>query len=266
MKRLMILLMIMALAGGVFAGGRRDTGGLTIRPGVLQIGMDIGYPPFEFFAEDGVTPMGFDVELGKALAQRMGLRPEFINTAWEGIFAGVNTNRYDVIISAVTITPARLEAHNFSNPYISNNLAMVGLRGSGVRARSPMETAGLQVAFQGDTTADHYMTNLRNQGLRFIERRYDQIIRCFEELRLGRVDVIVTDSVVAFDYIAPANSPFEILWMSTEGEEFGICMRKGNDALTEAINKALAELFADGTMLRLSNQFFGMDLVSSVRR
>ena len=78
--------------------------------------------------------------------------------------------------------------------------------------------------------------------------------------------MIVTDLLVAYEYIAQANSPFEIVWRSTEPEQFGICMKKGNDALTEAINQALDELFADGTMLKISNDIFGMDLVTSARK
>ncbi|MDR2953029.1 MAG: transporter substrate-binding domain-containing protein, partial [Treponema sp.] len=70
---------------------------------------------------------------------------------------------------------------------------------------------------------------------------------------------------VAYEYISQANSPFQIVWQGGE-EEFGICMKKGNDALTKAVNDALDALFADGTMLKISNQVFGMDLVSAVRK
>ena len=264
---LICVLAALVLAGGLYAGGnRRDSGGLTIRQGVLSIGMDIGYPPMEFYAEDGSTPMGFDVEMGKAIAQKLGLRAEFVNTAWDGIFAGVETNRYDVIMSSVTITPARLLAHNFSNPYIANTLAMVKLKGSTVPARTPEDTTGLNVAFQADTTADFYMEELASKGLRYIPRRYDQVLHCFPELEMGRVDVIVTDLLVAYNYVAPADSPFEIVWRSPEPEVFGICIKKGNNALTEAINSALLEMFNDGTMLRISNQVFGMDLITEARQ
>jgi len=267
MKRVFFVILAVLLVSGVlFAGGRRDSGGMTIRSGVLTIAMDIGYPPMEYFGPDGSTPMGFDVEMGKAIAAKMGLRAEFVNTAWDGIFAGVETNRYDIIMSAVTITPPRLIAHNFSRPYIANTLAMVLPKGSSLAARTPMDTAGLNVAFQADTTADFYMEELASMGLRYIPRRYDQVIHCFEELRMGRVDVIVTDLLVAYNYIAAADSPFEIVWKSPEPEVFGMCMKNGNDTLTNAVNKALEDLFNDGTMLRISNQIFGMDLVTEARR
>jgi len=260
------VLITLVVAGGVYAGGKKEAGGLTIKPGVLTVGMDIGYPPMEYFAPDGATPMGFDVEMGKAISAKMGLKAEFVNTAWDGIFAGVETNRYDAIMSSVTITPARLLAHNFSKPYIANTLAMVLLKGSSVAARSPNDCGGLNVAFQADTTADFYMEELAAKGLKYIPRRYDQVIHCFEELKLNRVEVIVTDLLVAYDYIAPANSPFEIVWKSPDPEVFGICMKKGNNALTEAIDKVLEELFKDGTMLKISNNIFGMDLVTEARQ
>ncbi|MDR2553313.1 MAG: transporter substrate-binding domain-containing protein, partial [Treponema sp.] len=87
---------------------------LTIKPGVLTVGMAIEYPPMEYYAPGSKTPMGFDVEMAKAIAAKMGLQAEFVDTAWDGIFAGVDTGKYDCVISAVTITDARLAAHNFS--------------------------------------------------------------------------------------------------------------------------------------------------------
>jgi polar amino acid transport system substrate-binding protein len=240
---------------------------MTIRPGVLMVGMDISYPPMEYFGPDGITPMGFNVDLARALAERLNLRPELINTAWEGIFDGVETNRYDVIISSVTITPARMERHNFSKPYIANTLAMVLLKDTSVSAQTPYELEGREVGFQVATTADFFMEELSTRtGMRYSPRRYDQMIRAFDELRLGRLDAVITDLLVAFDYIAPADSPFEIVWRSDEAEVFGICIKRGNDALTDAINNALEEMFDDGTMLRISYDTFGMDMVTQARQ
>jgi len=260
------VLVSLVLAVSVYAGGKKETGGLTIKPGVLLIGMEIGYPPMEYYDNDGKTPIGFDVEMGKAIAAKLGLKAEFIDVAWDGIFAGVETNRYDAIMSSVTITPARIAAHNFSKPYIANTLAMVLLKGSNISARSPEACSGLDVAFQADTTADFYMEELAAKGLKYNPRRYEKVMNCFDELKLGRVGVILTDLLVAYDYIAPANSPFEIVWKSPDPEVFGICMKKGNDALTTAIDKALLEMFNDGTMLKISNQIFGMDLVTEARQ
>ena len=260
------VLAIVILAGGVYAGGGKESGGITIEKDVLTIGMEIGYPPMEYYGPDGKTPIGFDVDMGKAIAEKMGLKAKFVDTAWDGIFAGVNTGKYDCIMSSVTINAARQAAHNFSKPYVSNTLAMVLLKDSKATVKSPEECVGLDVAFQSETTADSYMEDLGNKGLKYTPRKYEKVMYCFDELKLGRVDVILTDLLVAYDYIAPADSPFEIVWKSPEDEKFGICMKKGADALTAAINKALDELFADGTMLKISQNVFGMDLVTAARQ
>ena len=127
-KYVFVVLAVLVIASVAFAGGKKDSGGLTLRSGVLSIGMEIGYPPMEYYDSDGKTPIGFDVDMGKAIAAKLGLRAEFIDVAWDGIFAGVDTNRYDTIMSSVTITEARQRAHNFSKPYFVNTLAMRCLR------------------------------------------------------------------------------------------------------------------------------------------
>jgi polar amino acid transport system substrate-binding protein len=266
MKKTVLALFAVLAAGLVLCTGcPKKSDGLTLNPGVLTIGMEIGYPPMEYYDKDGKTPVGFDVEMGKAIAEKMGLEVKFVDTAWDGIFAGVDADKYDCIMSSVTINPVRQEKHNFSKPYIANTLAMVLLKGSSIAARSPEECAGLDVAYQDETTSDFYMAELAAGGLNFNAREYEKVMYCFDELKMGRVDVIVTDLLVAYEYIAQEDSPFEIVWESAEPEQFGICMKKGNDALTEAVDKALDELFAEGTMLKISDDIFGMDLVSRAR-
>jgi len=270
MKRTVLVLVAIILACGILATGckKKTSDGLTIKSGVLQIGMEIGYPPMEYYAEDGKTPMGVDVDMGRAIAEKLGLKAEFIDVAWDGIFASVSTNRFDAIMSSVTITEARQQAHNFSKPYFVNTLAMVLLKDSDVTASDPSELGGLNVAFQADTTADFFMQDLEEEiGLRYSPRRYEKVMSCFDELRLRRVDAIITDLPVAIDYVSQANSPFIIVWENPEPEIFGICMRKGNDALTEAINKALDELFNDGTMSSISiRHLLGDDPVVKARQ
>ena len=94
-------------------------------PGVLMVGTEIGYPPMEYFDDDGLTPIGFDIDVSKAIAEILGLEYRVIDTAWDGIFAGVARGDYDCIISSVSITPARLEVYLFTEPYIANSLCIV---------------------------------------------------------------------------------------------------------------------------------------------
>ena len=259
-------LLVLILAGSIFSCKRQQAGEFTIRDGVLTIGMEIGYPPMEYYGPDGRTPMGFDVDMGKAIAEKLGLEAEFVDTAWDGIFSAVQTNRIDAIMSSVTITPARQQVHNFSRPYIANAMTIVTRKDSPFKPRNPAGLEGLGVAYQAETTAQFFMARLVDEtGLRYTPFAYERVMSCFDELRLGRVDVIVTDGVVAGDYAAPADSIFEVTWQGDPDEFFGVCMRGGNDALTEAINQALNELFQDGTMRRISMQHLGIDMVTPAR-
>ena len=106
---------------------------------------------------------------------------------------------------------------------------------------------------------------MADNGLEFSPFPYDKVINCFDDLKNGRVDAIVCDSVVAYFYTAQSENPFEIVWEGS-GEELGICIKKGNDALLSAVEKALDELYADGTVQKISQDVFGDDLVSSVRK
>ena len=97
----------------------------TIEDGKLLVGMEIGYPPMEYMDETGLIPMGFDVDLSYELGELLGLEVELVNTAWDGIFAGLDKEQYDIIISSVSITPERQEAYELTEPYIANALCIV---------------------------------------------------------------------------------------------------------------------------------------------
>jgi polar amino acid transport system substrate-binding protein len=235
--------------------------GLTIEEGILAVGVEIGYPPMEYVDADGKTLVGFDIDLLKALAQRLGLEVKFIDTAWEGILAGLDTDKYDVAVN-ITILPARQQRYNFTVPYIDSSITIVGLKGTSLKLEKPQDIAGHSVCYQGDTTAQFFTEGLLEQGARFTSYAYDKILNCFDDLALGRVDLVVVDNIVAFDYTGRADSPFEVLWQGPPDEYIGICLKKGNDALTNALNEALEELFADGTMSRISQKVFNRDLTT----
>jgi ABC-type amino acid transport substrate-binding protein len=96
-----------------------------ITPGVLMIGCEVGYPPMEYFDTDGVTPIGFDIDVGKEIAALLGLEWRLINTGWDGIFDALDRGDYDVIISSVSITERRMERFLFTDPYIANAMCIV---------------------------------------------------------------------------------------------------------------------------------------------
>jgi polar amino acid transport system substrate-binding protein len=228
--------------------------------------MEISFPPFEYYGEDGKTPVGFDVQMAKALGQKLGLEVKFIDTAWDGIFAGVTKGDYDCIISGSTITDERLAAHNFSKPYIGTAQVIARFKGAPGTVNRPEDLAGLQVGYQEETTSDIFMAKHAEQGLKFTPREYPSVMNAFDEMKLGRIDAVVGDGPVVAFFVAPADSPFEVVWQGEADEYFGVCMKKGNDALTAAIDKALDELFADGTMVKISMDVFNADMVSNLRK
>jgi len=96
-----------------------------ITPGTLSVGAEVGYPPMEYTTEDGLTYIGYDIDVGAAIAELLGLKHVVINTSWDGIFAGLEKGQYDCIISSVSITPARQEKYILTQPYIANALCIV---------------------------------------------------------------------------------------------------------------------------------------------
>ncbi|MDR1469462.1 MAG: ABC transporter substrate-binding protein [Spirochaetaceae bacterium] len=253
---------------GVLCNGctkqKQQSQGLSLVDGVLSVGIEVGYPPMEYYDADGKTLIGFDIELVKALADKMGLRANFIDTAWEGIMAGLNTDKYDIAMN-ITILPKRQERYNFTKPYIDSAITIVALQSSSLKIEKPEDIAGFRVAYQSDTTAHYFTQTLRDKGVPFSSFPYDKILNCFDDLKWGRIDLIAVDNIVAYDYTGKENSPFAVIWQGPSDELIGICLKKGNDALTDALNNALDALYENGTLLNISQQIFNRDLVTSIR-
>ena len=270
-KRLISLFGAFILVGSLFVGslfigcGEKDkttksateeSDSLTLTEGKLKVGMEIGYPPMEYLDQDGVTPIGFDVEVANEISKKLGLELKIVDTAWDGIFTSLDSNRYDCIISAVSITDERKEKYNLTEPYIANKLVLVTAKG--VNAKSPEELADLRVGTQTETTADNYMKDLIANGLELKDYYvYDKIIQCFDELKLGRLDAVLVDSVVAAYYIGEDTDEYSVVWQNDEAEPMGICLKKGNDELTEKIEDIITELYDDGTMTKIAEKYFG---------
>lgn len=234
----------------------------TLQEGKLMVGMEIGYPPMEYFDTDGATPIGFDVEVSKAVADYLGLEIEYVDTSWDGIFAGVNTDKYDVIFSCVSITPARQEEFNISNPYVSNHTVLIVPNDSEIDSMEALN--GHSTAVQAETTADDYMKEHSAEiGVELFQ--YDKVINCFDDLKTGRVDSVFTDSVVAAYYLGDEAANYKTVWENEELEPIGFCVKKGNDELTKKLEEAIDALYADGTMASIAEKYFGSDLTAGLR-
>lgn len=266
MKKITGLLMTLAVLCCFGCSKKVEKGEFTVEKGKFLVAMEVGYPPFEYYDDDGTTPKGFDVLLGAEIAKRLGLEVVYIDTAWDGIFAGLDTNRYDVVMSAATITEDRLKNFDFSAPYIGNGQAIILQKSSTLPITKMADLNGYKVGYQAETTSDFYTKKVSAaEGWTYVENAYDKVMNAYDDLKFGRIDAVVSDSLVAVDYLAPADTVFKQVFMGTPDEYFGVCMKKGNTELLNKVNAALEEIKADGTMKKLYEEVFGMDLSSSIQ-
>lgn len=250
-------LMVLAAVG---CSKKAEKGEYTLEKGVLKIGVEIGYPPMEYFDTDGKTPIGFDIELSKLLADKLGLSLELVDTAWDGIFAGLETDKYDAVISSVTITDERKGSMDFSKSYIGNGQAIILQKNSTLAISKPEDLAGLKVAYQAETTSDFFMAKKAAAGLKFVPCEFDKVINAYDELGLGRCDAVVSDALVSAAYLGP-DSKYKSVWVGDPDEYFGVAVKKGNSALVAKLNEALASLESDGSLSKISKDVFGADLI-----
>ncbi len=260
---LLVLALATALVVGLMAAGcgekKEETKGeekkeatvTTIQKGKLLMGSDTTYPPFESIGDDG-KPEGFDVDIANELAKRLGLELEIISTAWDGIIPGLKADKYDIIMSAMTITDERLEEIDFSDPYIDSNQSIAVKKGN-TEIKGEADLAGKVVGVQVDTTGQ--FTAEKIPGIKEI-RKYDTIILAFQELELGRIDAILNDYPVNA-YMSKMRGQTEVVATIKTDEQYGIGIRKGNDQLKKAIDKALAEMKKDGSYDKIFEKWFG---------
>ncbi len=229
-----------------------------MQPGALTIGVEIGYPPFEDFAEDGTTPVGYDIDFAKALGEKLGLEINFINTAWDGIFQGIGVN-YDCVISAVTITEERQETMLFSDPYINNYQAVVVKSDYKGEINSFLDLDGLAIAVQKETTSDILMSDYVATGsIKCTISANEKVTTCFTQLTNGEVDAVVVDSTVADGYLASEPDKYIKAYQDeSEPEQFGVAMGKDNTELQTAINEAIAQLTEEGFFEKNIEYWFG---------
>ena len=239
-----------------------DSAYSTIKEGTLMVGIEIGYPPMEYFDEDGKTPIGFDVEMATALAEDMGLELELIDTAWDGIFAGVDTDKYDVVISSVSWTEDRNDKMLLSKTYIANAPVLVVPNESEIA--DIQDLAGKSVAVQMETTADYLVQEYVTGGLDTEVKQFDKVINAFDELKAGRTDAVCTDSVVAAFYLGDDAANYKTVWEAEEKEPICMAFKKGNDGIKTAVEASLDNIKASGKLAEIANKYFGTDSVINV--
>jgi lysine-arginine-ornithine-binding protein len=226
--------------------------GETLTPGKITMGSDTSYPPFETM--EGSKPVGFDVELAQALAKKMGLTLEVISTAWDGIIPGLKTKKYDIIMSAMTITADRKKQINFSDPYIDSNQSLAVANNSTIKSTNDLKgkTIGVQIDTTGQTKAEEL-----NKTVGFKEiQKFDTILVAFEALEQGKIDAIINDYPVNM-YVSGKRGKTKVVQTIKTNEQYGIGVNKTNTALLSKINGALKSVKDDGTYTTIYKKWFG---------
>jgi lysine-arginine-ornithine-binding protein len=218
--------------------------------GVLVFATDATYPPFESVDKDGKI-IGFDVDLGNEVAQRLGLKAQFVNTAWDGIFMGLNAKKYDVIISSVSITPKREEAYDFSIPYKdSYQILVVKKDEKDIKAKEDIK--GKKVGVQIGTTSEKEAKSVAGVGE---VKSYNTFVEPFMELAFGRVEAVIVNGAVANTFIQRYPDKFKITGEPFLYNKQGIVIRKGEKEIKEAIDRVLKQMTDEGWITKLREKY-----------
>lgn len=227
----------------------------------LRIGTDDTYPPFQY-RDEANNLVGFEVDLGIELGKMLGKEVEFISNSWAGIFNGLNSKNYDIIMSATSITPKRLETFIFTDPHMMNGQVIVTKAGEESITDSK-DLEGLKVGVQLETTADIAATKYQEETS-FELQRYNEVIQTFSAMKAGHVDVIVADYAVAIDYVNKDPESYQLTEVMLTNEPIAITIRKDDTALRDDLNEALQTLREDGKLKELSMEWLGDDYTSNI--
>jgi polar amino acid transport system substrate-binding protein len=254
----MLVIAVLALTacnGGDASGGgegAEDDGLGLARPGVIVVGSDIDFAPFEFI-EDG-EPRGFDIDLMTEIASRLDLEVDFVNTSFDTIFTQLAAGEFDAIISGITITEERAELNAFSDPYFAANQALVVPVDSDITSTADLD--GADVGVQTATTGADY-ANENFTGANIVE--FPTSPAGFNALESGQLDAFFIDLPVAAEN-TDGSSTIELLEEVDTDELYGIGVQSDNTALLDAVNTQLAAIIDDGTYEEFYGRWFEGDV------
>lgn len=247
-RRLLPLLALVLLASG------RCLAGLP-----LVIGTDATYPPLEFM--EGTTFRGFDIDLGTAIAREMGREPQWVNCGFDGILAALEAGKFDLVMSALTITDERKRSLAFSDPYYTAGQALA-CRKDGRRLERLDDLVGMTVGIQINTTAKEVLR--KRSGVRI--REYNSIDLALLDLQNGNLDAAMTDSPVLRYMLKRSFGDLCMTGSLFTEEHYGIAAKRENTALIAEVNAALERLRERGELKRLRVKWFGEGASGEGRR
>ena len=229
-----------------------------IEDGKLTVVAELGFAPFEYMDEKTGKPVGFDVDVINAVAEKMGLTASYLpNQKFDTLVPIIKQGgKADVSIAAITITDERMESVDFSEPYLDSNQAIVVAKGSS-ETEETLNDASKQVVCQGGTTGDEWIGENLPDAVRV---PVDDVTAALAGVQTGRYQAMVVDLPVASYMLSQSFSDLEIVKEIPTGEQYGIAVSKDNPELTQAVNKALEDMKSDGTMKEIETKWFGSEI------
>ncbi len=223
--------------------------------GEIVIATEGTYRPFSFHEEGSGKLTGFDVEIAEAVAAKLGVKASFQETQFDGIFAGLDAKRFDTIANQISINDERKAKYTFSAPYtVSTGVVVTKADNSSIHSFSDLK---------GKTTAQSLTSNFYKLAVEAGAnvQSVEGWAQAATLVRQGRVDATVNDKLTYLDYAkSTPDSGLKVAAESTEKTESAFVFRKGSTELTAAVDKALADLRADGTLAKISQKYFGADV------
>ena len=235
------LLAVLVLCGSAFAAEK-----------TLIAAANPTWPPMEFLDENK-NIIGYDRDIIAAIAEEIGMKSEFRNIAWDGIFASLESGQANVIASCVTITDKRKKAYVFSDPYYEVHQAVVVAKDSAIK--KPEDLKGKKVGVQIGTTA---IEALRKMNVDIDLRTYDEVGLVFEDMRNGRLDVVVCDDPVARYYASRKEGYKDLMkvaFLTEDAEYIGFVFSKDNAELAAQVNKGLKAIRENGKEKAIRNKW-----------
>ena len=224
--------------------------------GTIIVGLEGDWAPWSFVDENDEL-MGFDVEVARAIAQKLGVEADIVPGEWDGLFAGMDAGRYDIVVNGVEVTPERTEKYDFADPYAYIRTALI-VRGDNETIKTFTDLKGKKTA---NSIASTYMNLAEDYGAACYG--VDTLDETITMVLQGRVDATLNAIVSYTDYMAQhPDANLKVVATTEDASNVAIPMRKAAEtaSLLEAINKAIAELHEEGVISELSMKYFGEDI------
>lgn len=261
---LLILSLLLTLALAACSGGSQKSNGNNAAgntlydqikaKGVVTIGTEGTYAPFSFHDQNGQLT-GFDIDIAKEVFKRLNIKPQFIETKWDGMIAGLDAKRYDLVANEVSITPDRQQKYDFSDPYIvSKAVLVVGANNNTIHSYNDLN--GKKVA---ESLTSNFNALAKQHGA--VITPVDGFNQAVDLLTSGRIDGTINDSLSYLDLKKQRpDLPIKVAYTEPDATQNAFLFRKGNPDFVKAVNQALADMKKDGTYLKISKKWFGEDV------